>query len=106
MNTFTITGMVRFNNFRQTQGRQAVSYLSVAAETPGHNAQFVDVVLFGKNAQTVRNVERGEVVKVVGYIAKTKRERNGQACYEMQLIADNVQIIDRRQFEEEFNGQF
>lgn len=96
MNTFTISGMVRYSNFRQTTGRQAVAWLSVAAETAGHNAQFVDVTLFRENAHKVKDVPRGTVVEVTGYIGKTKRIKDGKECYEMQLIADDVRFVDQQ----------
>jgi len=87
MNTFTITGTVnRKPVYRKAEGKRAVCFTTIAANTEGWYDQFLPIRGFAAVAEDLRVLEKGEMVKITGQINNVK-VRDG---YELQLVANKV----------------
>lgn len=94
-------------------GREVVNF-TVAVNRNFKNAQgeydadFIGCIAFGQTAKFMNSyIGKGRLVSVVGRIQTRNYENNqGQRVYVTEVIADNVNALDRRQDDgSNFNGQ-
>lgn len=105
MNVVVISGgLGKDPEFRQTQGGSSVLSFSVAVSDRRRNGQewedvthWVDVVMFGKRAESLSKILRkGMKVTVGGKLSQSRWEdRNGNKRSKLEVIASDVDLPPR-----------
>lgn len=86
----------------RTEVLEKVAYINVAANYGRKvGGQWEDdthwnrVTVFGKAMERVEALGRGDLVHIVGRVRQTQYEREGQAVYSVDLIADGFATLSQ-----------
>lgn len=82
------------DNGKTIKGREYAMF-TVACNGNGGRTQYINCSAWGKIAEKVGTLKRGDSVGVIGYIASTVREENGQRIYGQQVNVNQVCQIPR-----------
>ena len=116
INQVAITGnLTRDPDMRQTASGMAVMTFCVAVNDRRRNsetgewedyANFVDCAMFGSHAQGLHpHLCKGLKVGVQGKLRWSQWEKDGQKRSKLQVVADTVDFLSRRQNQQEGNHQ-
>lgn len=103
INNVTIVGrLTKDVDLRYLQSGKAVGNFTVACNRPFKNAEgendadFINVVQFGKGAESTANyMRKGSQVGVIGRIQTRNYENNeGRRIYVTEVVADSVQFLE------------
>jgi single-strand DNA-binding protein len=68
---------------------------------------WVDIVVFGKRADSLGNIlSKGMKVSVSGHLRYSTWERSGQKRSKLEVIADDVDIMQRHDSQSQSNGSY
>ena len=97
MNRFMITGhAVRQPELRTTSKGTKFCTLTVAVRRAGKkvegqpDADFFNVSVWGKQAESCVNIQKGYAVIVEAHLRNNSYEKNGQKVFTNDIVADNV----------------
>ncbi|MCR5761195.1 MAG: single-stranded DNA-binding protein [Sphaerochaetaceae bacterium] len=102
INVVVLVGrLTRDCDIRSTQSGMSVCRFSVAVnrrkktgDSWGDEANFFDVVLMGKSADSLRSyLTKGRQVSVEGELRQSRWEQDGQSHSKIEIIANNVQLL-------------
>src|SRR3990167_2331867 len=92
---------------RQTAGAVSVTNMSIAtnrsfADAKGHvqtSVEWHKIVIWGKLAETcAKFLKKGDAAMVDGRLQTSKYNKNGADTYATEIIAENVQFLNRAKF--------
>lgn len=103
MNRVTLIGrLAKDPEIKYTGSQTAVCRAVVAVDRPPRNgeqkqADFLDVVVFGKQAEALEKWKhKGDEIAVDGTIRKSSYEKDGKRIYTVDIIAERVEFIGGR----------
>lgn len=103
MNQVQLVGrLARSPELRYTQAGKAVAFLTLAVDGYFDAKQnktvtdFIDVKLWGKVAEnTAKYCVKGSLISVVGRLASSSFEKNGQVVYKLEVVGDEVKFLSK-----------
>lgn len=109
MNVVILIGrLTRDPEMRYTPSGVAVTSFTLAVDRPFTNqkgereADFIDVVAWRRLAETIgQHLSKGRLVAVHGRLEVSSYERDGERRRRWQVVADEVQFLDRKPTEAE-----
>lgn len=106
MNKVILTGRTTKEiDLRYTQSRKAVTSFTLAVDrrSKDDGADFISCVAWGNTAEAMsKYVRKGNKIAVSGHIATRSYEKNGQKVYVTEVVADEVEFLEKR--EQKSNG--
>ncbi len=101
---FLIGRLTRDPEMRYTSAGVAVARFTLAINRPqrqgsGEEADFIRVAAWRKLAEICGEyLKKGKLVSIEGRLQLSKYERNGKQLSSAEVIADNMQMLDRKEF--------
>lgn len=88
MNRISLVGRVQ-----EVRELPKVTFVTVRCRT-GSQSEFLDIVLFEKQADFFRRwFKGGSWIGVTGHLKKSTREKDGKRVSELSIIADNLEMV-------------
>ena len=97
MNAVNIIGrLTKDIELRYTSGNEpkAVVRTNIAVRRDADNADFVPVIIFGKQAENCEKyLKKGSLVGIEGRLQSGKYEKDGKTIYTLDVIANRVEFL-------------
>jgi single-strand DNA-binding protein len=97
-NSVTIVGNVGKDPETYGTGTKVVKFSVATGRYKGEETDWHRIVCFGKTADVVEQyVRKGSKILVSGRIQYSQTESNGETKYFTDIIANEIQLLDRRE---------
>ena len=100
MNQVTLIGRLTKNpELRYTPNQTAVCHITLAVDRHDKNTDFINVTVYGKQAETVdRYMSKGRQIAINGRIQTgSYKNKDGKTVYTTDIIASNVEFLGKEQ---------
>lgn len=92
------------NSFSYTQGGTCIARVSIAVNRSRKQgdqyvdeANFFDVTIFGKTAESLKPyLTKGQQIAVEGYLKQDRWEKDGQKFSKVGIVANTVQLVGKK----------
>ena len=97
MNTVNLTGRLTSDPKPSQHGDTTVCDFRLAVPRGRDRADFIDVVAFGKLAETVAtHLVKGRRIAVCGRLRHNEWETDGKKHHRLDVVADDIEFLDNR----------
>lgn len=95
MNRVVLIGRIaREFEVRKTQSGKSVTNITLAVDRRSDGADFIDVVIFDKQAENLaRYINKGDEIAVSGWISTSIYDKDGQKRKRVEVVAVEVQWL-------------
>lgn len=96
MNNVTLLGRVT-KDFQGKRKGKEVAFVrnSLAVNRPTEGADFINIVAFGKTAETLgKHVKKGQRVLIQGHIQTGSYDKDGKTIYTTDVVVDRFEFIE------------